>query len=792
MVAVLLIALLAITAASARAARPLLDKGQWDAYFALFARDVYPAWKPTTIRLDTYSGAPVDFAAYDVDPAEAISAGQNISARPVDLSSRKAAVRWRFSPPPGYRFEANDVAVPLGSREGFFVIEARRGEAVQQVWINRTKIGLLSKEGPEGILLYGADLQSGRRLRGMRISLVVGTSFAVRQTDDMGIVRWTDMGHRPVFALAEFGSSKAFVSFLPQPPVPAALVAARVENAALRAGERLQVVGFARKRSGAVYRPASGDVHVVLSARGTTFAAQTVHLDAAGAYSADLNVPANAAAGDYAVLASAAGATGGTSVHVDAVAGDLALAIAAQCGKACAADGEFPIVVSARRGGRPAAGVPIAARITRVPHIVPRAEAAASRRIWGSTTVLEQSATTDANGDVHFKAGAPSDGLASTYAVEASSGGATATASIKVASGKIALAIVPDRASLDIGEPVNVNVSAFDPGDGSPIAGVAVNVRATHGSSVSEQRVTTGRDGAATITLRNLPLGNVLLFAQADYQGAAILDAFGVSVRPRVLGARASLRSSDVAIELDRGRYGPKDRPGISATLNGAVGDALFTIEGARPGDARTVAVSGGHAGTQLSLQDAGGDVRAGVAFVRNGALVWAGIPVNVDGAGRPLYTTLAPDRQAYAPSETAKVAIDHGFGQAVGTVIVRLSEGLATGGADFDAVSDVLRAGATATQNPAAEEPSWHAWVAPARSKASDIFAYEPRGTSRLAENPAAIAATKTLFWKVQRGERSALLVPLPADRGRYVLSVIDVSDDGDVGAASVSLVVR
>lgn len=780
-----------LLALPAHAARPLLDKGQWDAYFALFARDAYASWKTTTVRLDTYSGAPVDFSAYEVDVADVVIAGQNLQSRAIDTAHRKPVVRWRFTPPPGYQFEANDVNVPLEGREGFFVIEARRGDAVQQVWVNRTRVGLLSKEGPEGILLYGADLQTGKRLRNMRISLLVGAKFEERHTDDSGIVRWTDYTRRPIFALAEFGGSKAFVSFLPQPPVPSALVVARVDNAAIHAGDRVRVVGFARKRTAAVFRPATGDVHVVINGRGRTIVSESAHLDSSGAYVAEITIPANTESGDYAVLASSSGATGGTSLHVDALAGDLALAVTTDCSKGCSGETDLPLVVTARRAGAKAAGVTVAVHVVRSPHIVVRNDRP-DVEAWGTSPVLDASAITDAAGEARFRVAAPTDGLASTYGVEASSGAATATTSIKMATGKIALSLFPDRASLDVGEPANVQVRAFDPIDGSPVGDIVVTLRASHGTSASEQQITLGRDGRATATMRNLPLGNVLLTAQAQSGSATVMDAYGVTVRPRVLGARASLVSSEIAITLDRKRYGPKERVEVSAQLAGAVGDALFTLEGTKPVDARTVAVNGGRANTQLALTNAAGDVRVGAAFVRNGALLWATQSLNVDGAGRPLFTTLSSDRASYGPAEVAKITIEHGYGAAVGTLIVRLSDALASGSADFDAVSDVLRAGATTTQDPASEEPGWHVWVAPARSKASDIFAFERRGTSKVAAANVGAAATKTLLFKVEHGERGVLSVPLPSERGRYVLSLIDISEDGDVGAASLSLTVR
>lgn len=243
----LLVALL-LGVVPARAARPIVDLHKLDAYFALFARDSNVPWEPTTVRLDTYSGAPVDFAAYAVDPGDVLTAGADTRPRAVDTRRLHPVVTWRFTPPGGYRFQSNEVRVPLGDREGFFVIEARRGSVGEQVWINRTRVGLISKETPSGILLYGTDLGTGRALAHMRVSFVVNSRFVVRYTDAHGIVRW-DRHPRPVFALAQWGASTAFVSFLPQAPLPATIVGVKVDSAVVRAGNELHVVGFARSLS---------------------------------------------------------------------------------------------------------------------------------------------------------------------------------------------------------------------------------------------------------------------------------------------------------------------------------------------------------------------------------------------------------------------------------------------------------------------------------------------------------------------------------------------------------------
>ncbi len=98
-------------------------------------------------------------------------------------SLRRTAARSRsfnFTPPGGYQFQSNVVDVPLGSREGFFVVEARRGDVGEQVWINRSRVGLLAKATPGSLLLWGVDLGTGMPLARMRVQFVVGGTFATR------------------------------------------------------------------------------------------------------------------------------------------------------------------------------------------------------------------------------------------------------------------------------------------------------------------------------------------------------------------------------------------------------------------------------------------------------------------------------------------------------------------------------------------------------------------------------------------------------------------------------------
>ena len=768
------------------AKRPLPDSGKWDRTFALYARDVAVPWKRIGVRLDTYSGAPVDFAAYEVDPADVLVAGGS-RVRAVDTSHRTPVARWRFTPPVGLRYTPNDVEVPLQNREGFFVVEARRGDAVQQAWLDLTRVGLLTKESPGGIVLYGADLGNGRALAGMRITYLVGTAFEYGKTDAHGIARWAGT-QRPRFALAEWGKSKTFVSFLAQPPVPSTLVAVRAERATVRAGELARVVGFARKRAGASYRPASGDAHVALIVRGRTIVSAPAKLDAAGAFSAELALPADVPAGDAAVLASFAGASGGAAIHVDGV-GDVVLTVATACGGACAADGVVPVTVTARNaGGAGVAGRNVRVRIVRSPHVVAPG-AAEDGSAWGTTQIADVNVKTDEAGVARYAIPAPTDGLASTYGIVATSGASTASARVVTPTARIALAVAPERGDLDIGEPAGIDVRGFDAADGRSASGLAVRLRLVHGAVAQEQQVTLDRDGRAHAVFRNIVPGTNLVFAQADVDGKPVLDANAVTVAPQALLGVRSRRSVEARIATDRARYRAGERVSVDASLSGASGDAFFDFEGARAMGEQTLAANGGRASATFTVPETVGDAAIGVAFVRDGALEYATQRVAIDGPGHVRVTTLAADRSAYAPGSTAHLTIADGGERAPATVAIRLADARSTGGASFDDVGAVLAGTGTTTQNPASSDPAWHASVTPTRSTAVDLAANERTAPS--AETLGA-ASEHALIWRIDRAVKEGFDVALPSTPGRYVVSVLKVSEDGDVGAATLALEVR
>ena len=776
-----------ISALPVLAARPLLDKGQWDAYFALFARDVNVPWKAATVRLDTYSGAPVDFAVYGVDPADVIIAGQNRQARPLDTSRRKPIARWKFSPPAGLQFNSSDVSVPLGNQEGFYVVEARRGDAVQQVWMNRTHIGLVTKESPEGLVIWAVDLHTGRPLSNLSVLFLVNVHLVERKTDGNGLVLWRDLRNRPLFALAQRDSAVAFVSILPQAPLPPSIVGIRLESAVARAGSTIHFAGFARRRSGNALKLGTGDVRVTLGASGRTLAQTTAQFDADGAFDGTLEVPTNLAAGDYAILASGAGGVGGTTLHVDAAA-DVALAIRSGC--PCDPKKAVPITVVATRGGMPAEGVKIAVEVVRSPHTLAPGLANAQR--WGTTEVYDGTMQSGSDGRAQITLPAPTDRLDSTYGIQATTAGATATAQVGVANAPIALDLEPAAPIVDPGSPVAFDVHGFNPNDGLPAPGASVHIHLSHGSNAQDQDVTLDAQGRARAIFRDVSLGSNLAIADATVGERDALDAAAVTVEPSALSGTTSGGASEVTIALDKPRYRVGDKITVRAQASGSNGDALITLDGARTYATRVGVTANGDAVATLELGDPQGDVRVSAAFVRDGAIAIGTIAVTVDGPGHQRATELALDHTTYAPGATAHVTVNDGGESGAATYAIRIADGPESGSALFDDAPAVLASGGTTSQNPASENPTWHAYVAPASSKANDIFTAEEARKAPTEPPSLGAAAPRTILWRVQHLSGGGFEVDVPKDPGHYVLSLMKISENGCVGAASVAFEVR
>jgi hypothetical protein len=436
--------------------------------------------------------------------------------------------------------------------------------------------------------------------------------------------------------------------------------------------------------------------------------------------------------------------------------------------------------------------VPIAVRVVRVPHVIPPGAADDAPR-WGTTLVYEKTVRTDENGSARVALLAPEDGLASSYGVSARASGATATMRVTTPTSSTALAIEPDAEKLGVGESAGFTVRGFDVADGGPSANLRVRVRLTHGPSSWEKEAVLDERGRAHVLFTAPSLGTNLAFAQAQgSDGRRVLDVAAVNVDPSNRDAGAVDRASSWKVTLDRARFRPGDEMSVSASVPGASGDALVTLEGEHLYQMRIVKIENGRAATTLKLPDGLGDVRVGVAAVRDGSVVLGSASAAVDAPGHANAMSLTLDRASFSPGQAALVGLRDGRTAGKATVLVRIADGRESAQAYLDDMPDLLKVGGTTTQNPASGSPAWHAFVAPSYSKAADVYAAErPRGR-RTEDFTLGAEAPRTLLWRVERDEDGKISVPLPSERGRYVLSLLRIVDDGSVGASSTSVNVQ
>ena len=267
-------------------------------------------------------------------------------------------------------------------------------------------------------------------------------------TDGDGIVRW-NRSPRPVFALARWGRSYAFLSLLPQPPFPSTIVGVRTESAVVHAGDTVRVAGFARTRSRGVLHASTGSASVSIRHGATTVAQSSVALDAAGAFSTSFVLPASAASGEYAVLAQAAGGVGGATVDVEANAAGLSLDVTSACSGPCDPLRDVPVLVHASRGGST-----VRLTVVRSPHVyvgnLPEGTP------WATAPWLDATVRTDDNGNATVEIPHPNDELGSTYGVHVEASGATADTRVSVPTAQAALRLTVDHAEQSIGTPLRL------------------------------------------------------------------------------------------------------------------------------------------------------------------------------------------------------------------------------------------------------------------------------------------------------------------------------------------------
>ncbi|HKU82016.1 MAG TPA: hypothetical protein VJP76_07585, partial [Candidatus Tumulicola sp.] len=442
-----------------------------------------------------------------------------------------------------------------------------------------------------------------------------------------------------------------------------------------------------------------------------------------------------------------------------------------------------PLIV---RASRPGAVVHV--RVVRSPHVYVGYVPAATP--WATTVWLDRSVRVGPDGTATVPVPHPNDRLASTYGVRVESGGADADTRVVVPTARATVRVAVDRDAQTLGAAVGFDVYANDVDTGKPLAGAIVTARLVHGASVNQQRLALDGNGHARGAFSSGQLGTNLIFASVEDGGTAT-DAEAVQIEARAADASGADRSSaDVRVALDRRLYTSGQEVTVSASAPNAVGDALITLESAMATAPIVAPAAGSRASARLRATDAAGDLRVGAAFVTDGAISWTTVPLPLDAPGRPISGALSVDPgSVFSPGESAKISLV-GASRGSATMVVRVSRGEPSGSAVFDSAPELLAVGDTSTQTSAPSAVTWHPWVDSTGSHAQVL------GFVRRTQPPQELglvqADSDAVSWSVIRSSADAFAVTMPAQSGRYTLSVLDIADDGSVSAGSSDVVVR
>lgn len=775
------IAALLVPFTGVQAARPILDYHRLDAYFALFASDSNVPWKTATVRVDTYTDAALDFSAYSADPADVIVAGSNAETRAIDTRKLTPIARWRFTPPPGYRFQSSTVVVPVGAREGFFVIEARRGNIAEQVWMNRTRVGLLAKQTASSVALYGSDLGSGEPLARMRVSFLIGRRFIDRFTDRNGLILLRNL-NRPSFALASWGNSIAFISFLPQPPLARSILALKTSSAVIRAGDTLHAIGFGRMRAGTGLRPSIGDVRISLHLGSSIVARSIAHFDSAGAFSTEIGIPHDAVAGNYTLIADAAGATGAAAVSIESNTNGIALRIRPACDN-CDTLSDLPVFIDVARNGQPIKDAVVDVNVIRSPHVL-MDEAGET---WGMAPWFTTRVVSDELGHAQFEIPHPTDGLSSTYGIRASSGGTEAQTRAVVSTAPVALAVTLQRAQIGAETPASFSVLGHDLTSGRPASNLPVIVQLIHGASIQQQSLSLDAHGYATGAFTLPQTGFSLLVASAQGVGWRAADAAQLQVADYATQS-VNMAAGAIALTFDREHYVAGQAIAMRVQSGGS-GVVLFTLESGGQLQFHEAPIRTGIGQTSFRIPAGAGSISAAAAFVHDGALQTVTAPVKVDAPGRPFQTTLSADHNGYPGGATATVQLD-GVEPGWGTVVARITQSMPSGAALFDDAPEALSFETAGTESSAPASGTWHSWVSSNGTPAvAQTFARRGNAPADLTMTG---ADTANIYWKMWRTHDSRFAIVAPQTPGRYELSLLKIDDDGSVTSASGILLVE
>jgi uncharacterized protein YfaS (alpha-2-macroglobulin family) len=712
--------------------RPVLDAPYGD-------DQVYPAYNPTDLPVRFRNTPHVDVSVEALDPLAFLTTGDWTEWR--ERPDRGTAVRLPGGGEPNkVQSRSVDLAPFLTGGRGLLLLRTQSPEVrsweggppeVYEALVQVTDLGVNLKVTPRGATVWVTRLSDAQPVAGAEISLIAGNRVVWTGATDKDGLAWPD---RPVTATNWDTWDESLVA-LARTPDDAAFTCHRwdegierwqmglwdsfenrhdavqihgfADRGVYRAGEKAHVQMYVRASDlGTVRAPATRAVTWTFTdPLGADAATGSGTLDALGDWAVDLDLPADAALGDWTLTVRSGDDVGSVSVPIRAYRAPSFRVEVAAPGPKRAGETLSASVDARYLFGAPMKGADVAWSVRRSPldlsaeiaGISPSFAALASGSPWDEPYLVEEpvsSGRTHADAQGHLAVTQVLERAAVTrpwtYQVEA-----TVTdvdrqqvanrATVEVHSAGVYAGVAMKDGLGVASRPVTAQVVAIDP-QRAPVKGQNVKVTVVRRTwdSVQERQVdgtyqwvSTARDApvtTATVKTAAAPvewaftpeMGGyyVVRVETVDKQGAASLAEAGVYV---LGGDVAWARSDNQLVELvpDKARYAPGETARLMVKAPHAGMRALVTVEREGIWTRRSVVLKGTADAVEVpitaemmpnafvSVVLAEG---AGKGTTKPG--IWLGVaPLQVTARGRLAEVAITTDKASYGPRD--EVAVD-------------------------------------------------------------------------------------------------------------------------------------
>ncbi|NPV54120.1 MAG: hypothetical protein HPY71_11440 [Firmicutes bacterium] len=637
----------------------------------------------------TPRGLELEFEVYRFDPFTLIEKEKTLS-RVGSVTPEDARLVASFSLTPRRRDKSGDflLKVPFSppGPGGYLVVARDQRGRKQATWVIVTRLGLVTKQANNALVVYAQDFASGRPFAGVLVRVYDGhTAIASGYTDRNGLLYVGKAGlPRNAVVVARYGPNFAHVNSTYYWEDSRYKVYAYTDRPVYRPGQEVFFKGIAREDTGTGgdYRVLGGEkvlVDIRDAGDASVYRAELV-TNEFGAFGGQFTLGREPALGTYRILTTVKGSTQYAWFKV-AEYRKPEYQVTVKCPRPTYVAGDrVPVEVSASYYfGAPVAGARVRYYVYSQPYYTyfspPEEEGYYSylsdEGMYYGELVTQGEAKTDGGGVARFSVATRKIGRNRRFIIEArvvdeSRREVMGRTSVVVARGTFEIALRPERYVLKPRERVEIKVRTEDL-EGKPVAQrletrvyrVEWQGKVMRRWEAMSVRVATGRDGRGGFTFLPREEGSYEIEIRgSDERGNVIAttELIWVTGEEYVLD---SYGGPELDIVTDKVSYDRNDVARVVVNTTQKDVFALVTIEGYRLYSAEVVHLAGHSRVFEIPLRrEYSPNIYFGVTLVAGKRLISREKAIYISPREKFLNVTIKPDKDTYGPGEEATYTI--------------------------------------------------------------------------------------------------------------------------------------